>query len=180
MTWLYEEPLPIIVISAILCVALAVGFLKTGQKWLLVAVAAVVILAIAVLAIERAVVTDREQVEEVLFTIAAAVERNDIDEALSHALPDSPAVHRAQTDLLRRIDFKAVKIKPNLEIEVLPDTSPLTAETRFNVVVIADAGFGGTDHYPRYVEATFVKDGDRWLVHNYDHYEPTRGMRSER
>jgi hypothetical protein len=178
MTWLYEDPLPIIVMSAILCVALAVGFIKTGQRWLLAALAAVFVLAIALLAIERAVVTDREQVEEVLFTIAEAVERNDIDEALRHVSPNAPGIHHANVEL-RRINFREVDIKPNLEIEVFADQIPPTAETRFNVVVIADVGLGGADRYPRYVEATFVKDGDRWRVNDYQHFEPTRGMRSE-
>ena len=178
MTWIFEEPLPIVVISAVLGVALAIGFVKTGQKWLLVALAAVVVLAIALLALERSVVTDREQVEQVLFQIAKAVEQNDIDQALRHISPDAPGVDHANSEL-RKINFREVDIKPNLEIEVFADRTPPTAQTRFNVVVVADAGFGGTDRYPRFVEATFVKEGDRWLVSDYAHYEPTRGMRSE-
>jgi hypothetical protein len=178
MTWFFEDPLPIVVMCAILGVALAVGFIKTGQRWLLAAVVAIVVLAIALLAIERAVVTDREHVEKVLFTIADAVERNDIDEALRHISPDAPGVQHANIEL-RRINFREVDIKPNLEIEVFPDQAVPTAQTRFNVVVVADVGLGGADRYPRFVEATFVKDGDRWLVIDYQHYEPTRGMRSE-
>jgi hypothetical protein len=179
MTWLIEDPLPIMVMGVILGVIVAVGFIKTGQRWLIAALAGVVLLAIAVLAIEQMVVTDREEVELVLFEIAAAVERNDIDAALLHISPDAPGVHRANTEL-RRITFREVDIKPNLEIEVFPDRTPPEAQTRFNVVVIADVGIGGgADRYPRYVEATFVKEGERWVVRDYDHYEPTRGMRSE-
>jgi hypothetical protein len=181
MTWIYEEPLPILVMSAVLCVALSVGFIKTGQKWLLFALAAVVVLTVALLAIERAVVTDREQVEDVLRQIAAAVERNDIDEAMQHFLRDPPAKLQADSDYLKKITFREVSIKPNLEIIIFPGTAPLRAETRFNVTVVADAGWGdGPRHYPRYVEATFIKQGDRWIVHDYQHFEPTRGMRSDR
>jgi hypothetical protein len=106
------------------------------------------------------------------------VERNDIEAALNHVSPNAPGVHRAKTEL-RRINFREVDIKSNLEIDISPESSPPTAEVRFNVVVIADVGIGGVDRYPRYVEAKFIKDGDRWLVDDYEHYEPTRGMRSE-
>jgi hypothetical protein len=80
---------------------------------------------------------------------------------------------------LRRIRFEEVDIKRNLEIELFPDRGPPEAEARFNVVVVADAG-AGMRHYPRYVEATFRKEGDRWLVIDYFHDEPTRSMRIDR
>ncbi|MBW3597224.1 MAG: hypothetical protein KY475_08110 [Planctomycetes bacterium] len=179
MTWLVEQSLPILVMGGIVVIALAVGYVKTGQRGLLAAVLAAVVILIALIAVERWVVTDREQVEEVLFEIAAAVERNDIDGALSHISPRAAGVHHASTEL-RRVEFQDVDIKPNLEIEVFPERSPPTAEARFNVMVILTVPELQlhNERYPRYVEVTFVKDGDRWLVQDYQHYNPTRGMQA--
>ncbi len=176
MTWLLEQPLPTLVMGVVLAAALIMGFLKTGQKSLLFATLAVVALAVGLLIAERMVVTDREQVEQVLFEIAQAVERNDMDGALRHVSPDAPGVEHARSEL-GRIQFQEVDIKPNLEIQVAPDRIPATAEARFNVVVTANVGLG-VSRYPRYVEVTFEKQGDRWVVRDYSHYEPTRGMKT--
>lgn len=176
MTWLLEDPLPILVMGAALAIALVTGFIKTGHKGLLYALAATVVLVIALLALENYVVTDREEVEDVLFEIAEAVERNDIDAAIEHVSPEAPGLERANQEL-RRIQFQEVKIKPNLEIDVFPERAPPEAVAKFNVVVVANVGLGGMEHYPRYVEATFVKERDDWVVHDYSHHEPTRGMK---
>jgi hypothetical protein len=180
MNWLYEQPMPILLMGGVLVAALFVGYVKTGHRALIAAVVLAIALVIGLLMLERMVVTDREQVEDVLRTIAADVERNDIDGALRYVLPTAPGVEHARSEL-KRIRFEEVNIKPNLEIELFPDRAPPTAEARFNVVVVASSpqmGFGA-DRYPRYVEVTFVKEGDRWMVRDYAHYEPTRGMRVE-
>jgi hypothetical protein len=178
MTWLYEQPLPILVMGVILVVALTAGFIKTGQRWLIGATAVVILLLIVLIALSRNVVTDREQVEQTIRQIAEAVEQNNIDEALRHVSPAAPGVQHANAEL-RRIRFEEVDVKRNLEVEVFPDRNPPEAEARFNVVVVADVGLG-MRHYPRYVEATFVKEGGRWLVIDYHHDEPTRSMRIDR
>jgi hypothetical protein len=175
MTWLLEDSLPVIVMGVILIAALAVGFIKTGSRAPLYGLAFVILLLIGLVLLERMVVTDREQVEDVLFTIAKAVERNDIDEAIRHISPEAPGVQHADREL-RRVNFREVDIKPNLEIEVFADRSPPTAEARFNVVVVGDIG-GGPQRYPRYVEVTFEKQGERWVARDYQHYEPTHSMR---
>ncbi len=176
MTWLFEQSLPILVMGGIVAAALVTGFLKTGRRLLLAGALGVVVLVAALLIVEQMTVTDRELVEQTLFEIASAVERNDIEGALRHVSPDAPGVAHARSEF-PRIQFKEVDIKPNLEIDVFPETTPPTAEARFNVVVTANVGLGD-NRYPRYVEVTFIKEGDRWVVHDYSHYEPTRGMRA--
>lgn len=179
MTSFLEQPLPILMMGAVVVIALAVGFIKTGQRSLLLALAAAALILIGLLALERFVVTDREQVEAVLFQIADAVERNEIDEALQHVSPDAPGVSHVRGEL-GRIHFHEVDIKPNLKIDVYPDRTPPTAEARFNVVVeISSPQLQiGAERYPRYVEVSFLKQGDAWVVRDYSHYEPTRGMKT--
>lgn len=179
MTWLFEDPLPIVVMGAVLVIGLGVGFVKTGRRTLAIAAAATVLLVAALIALERMVVTDREQVESTLFEIASSIERNEIDAALEHIAPDAPGVHHASSEL-RRVEFREVDIKPNLEIEVFPERTPPTAEARFNVMVILSvpALRLTNERYPRYVEVTFRKEGDRWLVEDYQHFNPTRGMQT--
>jgi Tfp pilus assembly protein PilE len=183
MNWLLENPVPAIIVGGLTAAMLGGGWLQTGAKWLLYLAITAVILTILAVIMERVVVTDREQVTETLFEIAALVERNQVDEALKYASPKSPRVRAQAASELPLYEFSDVDIKRNLEIELLPDANPPTAIAEFNVSVtlsIRNSAFTNR-RIPRFVEVTFYKEEDgQWRVGAYQHFEPTRGFRTEK
>ena len=178
MTWLTENPFPILLIGSLATAILAGGWLRTGSKWLLGGVIAAIALTVGLVIAERWIVTDREQVTRTLYEIAAAVERNDVEAALRHAYSGSPEVYARANAELRLYHFSEVNIKRNLQVEVFPHLDPPMATAEFNVVVVLTTrnGLLTNRRIPRYVEVTFYREDDgRWGVGGYDHFDPRRG-----
>ena len=90
MTWLFENPVPAVLIGGFSLAILIGGWLKTGWRSLIVAMVAVIALTVGLVVLERYVVTDREQVDLTLRDIAALVERNDIDKATALEFAPNP------------------------------------------------------------------------------------------
>jgi hypothetical protein len=181
--WLFENPVPAVIIGSLSICILAGGWLQTGQRWLLYLVVVVLASTVGAVLIERAVVTDRESVKATLYQIADLVEKNDIDGALQYAYSGSAPVHTHAKSELPGYRFSEVKIKRNLEIDVFPDHIPPKAVAEFNVVVRGTAKemLDHTFHVPRFVEVVFYQEDDgRWRVGDYRHYEPQRGFSADR
>ena len=88
ITWFTENPAPILIAGIVVLLALGGIFLKSGRGFLLVAMAGVAsFMAVAVL-IDHLVVTDREQVANTIYMMAAAAERNDLNAVIDHVDPD--------------------------------------------------------------------------------------------
>jgi hypothetical protein len=179
MTWLTENPFPILLIGSLTTAILVGGWLRTGSKWVLGGAIVAIAITVGLVLAERWIVTDREQVSRTLHEIAAAVERNDVEAALTYAYSGAPDV-RAHADAeLRQYRFSEVNIKRNLQIEVFPNRDPPLATAEFNVIVVLTTrdGLVGTRRIPRYVEMTFYKEDDgRWGVGGYEHFDPRRGF----
>lgn len=182
MIWLTENPFPILLIGALTTAILASGWLRTGSKWLLAGVLAALAVTVGLVLAERWIVTDREQVAQTLYEIAAAVERNDVEGALQYAYSGTPEVRDHANTELRLYQFSEVNIKRNLEIEVFPNSDPPLATAEFNVVVVLGTrnGLLADRRIPRYVEVTFYREADgRWAVGGYDHFAPQRGFMAD-
>jgi len=179
MTWLTENPFPILLIGSLTTAILVGGWLRTGSKWVLGGAIVAIAITVGLVLAERWIVTDREQVSRTLHEIATAVERNDVEAALTYAYSGAPDV-RAHADAeLRQYRFSEVNIKRNLQIEVFPNRDPPLATAEFNVIVVLTTrdGLVGTRRIPRYVEMTFYKEDDgRWGVGGYEHFDPRRGF----
>ncbi len=180
MTWLFENPVPAIIIGGLTAAILGGGWLQTGRKWLLYAMIMMIVLTFAAVILERVVITDREQITATLHEIAAAVERNDVDTALGYVYSGSPEVRSYAAAELARYEFTEVDIKRNLEIEVFPKANPPRAVAEFNVTVrlsVRDTLYTN-NRIPRWVQVTFYQEADgTWRVGGYQHDEPTRGYR---
>jgi len=174
-----ESPLPAVVIGGLTTAILGSGWLRTGKQWLLYLMIAAILLTVGVVFLERAVITDREQVKATLYRIAELVERNEIDAAFEYG---SPEVRSEAAGELPMYEFKEVSIRRNLEIEVFPDHIPPKATAEFNVLVV----FGTRDHFIaesrvlRFVEVEFLKEETgEWRVSDYEHSPPTDAFRTE-
>ena len=179
MTWLFENPVPTVLMGAFSLAILIGGWLKTGWRSLIVAMVGVVALTVGLVVLEHFVVTDREQVDLTLREIAALVERNDIDGALKHVHSSGQRIRDAASGELRGYKFAKVSITSTPEIKLRPARNPTEAVAEFNVVVVVSESTGTfTDiRAPRFVSVTFLKEDGQWRVSDYKHDEPMTGMR---
>jgi hypothetical protein len=178
MNWLLEKPLVIVVIGLVTTTVLGAIWIQTGRRAALNGLLAALVATGALLALERFVETDREQIEATLHYIAQHVERNDIEAALRYAHSEAPWMRREAETELPRYDFQQVTIKPNLEVRVLSGETPEKAVAEFNVVVVISerSGILKNSRIPRFVRVTFQKEGDEWRATDYEHFDPREGF----
>jgi hypothetical protein len=177
-----ETPLLAILIGGLTTAILASGWLRTGKQWLLYLMVAAILLTVGAVILERAVMTDREQITATLHEIADLVERNEIDAAFEYAHSSSPEVRSEAAGELTQYEFHEVSIRRNLEIQVFPERIPPTAIAEFNVLVVFSTKdrFVTDSRVLRFVEVTFLKEETgEWRVSDYAHYPPTDAFRVE-
>jgi hypothetical protein len=128
MELLSEDPTYLAGGLTLLAVALLVALRITQKGTFLVGAGIALLLALAVLAIERLWVTDTERIERVVSDLRRAVERSDAEGVLAHLTPDvqyatqghsiqGPAVRSFIQATLERAKFDFVRIS-NLKASV--------------------------------------------------------------
>ena len=170
MNYLAENSLPIWMAGAIALTMALVVYLQTRSNSALGAMAAIVVIAAVLLAVESWIETPREAVERTLYELAAAVESNDVSAAMGYVAPMSDAQIRQDVEtLMPLVKFERVRIIGTPEISVGDGKPPRTATTRFRGLIIAtnlQRGMKGAadDNVTLY----WIRPGDRWLVRSYD------------
>jgi hypothetical protein len=169
ITWFTEDPTPIFILGGIALAVLFVFLMKTGRGLVLVAMAGVAaIMGLAVL-IDALVVTDRERVEEVIYHAAAAAERNDLDGVAAFVSPSAPQIKTEIRRWIGQLAIESVSIG-GLDVTIDRTTSPQTATAKFWYVGQGKWRRGDTvhDRIPGKLKVNFRKEGDRWLVTDYE------------
>ncbi len=175
-----ESPWPAIVCGIFVEAILAVVFVNTRRKSVLVAMAVVLLLAAGGVALEKWWVTDREEIESTLNEIADALEANDLERVLSFIAPDAEETPGLARIYMALVTVKSAKVR-NLEVEINRLTSPPVAKTRFmgNVDCEGNAVMGNMMQVPdrKYLldfEAEFLLIEGRWMVGDEVKFEPHR------
>jgi len=171
VSWLLENPFPLLVIGGLASLILGFMWTKTGGKAVGIALLAVVGATLGVMALQHFVVTEREVLERELDELAVAVESGDVEEIVEflHASKDETiAKVRAE---FPHYDLKSVRITKFDKVEIEEGT-PLKAKAELRVVVEGRyAGQPGPDHRaPFFVELWLEKANDRWQVLDYKHH----------
>ncbi|MEM8681447.1 MAG: hypothetical protein AAGF97_19040 [Planctomycetota bacterium] len=166
----------ILAISAVLCVA---GALKTGRAGLLYISAALLLLAGGTWALERAVVTPREEVALTLQQIAQDLESNDPDRVARHLSSSANDLRNELRVLLPRITIHRASVKPNLEVQLLGGDQPTGARASFNAVIVASENRGHlqNQHGAFFFEVDFRREDDHWRIVSYSKHDPRTGIR---
>jgi hypothetical protein len=166
MSWLLEDPTWVWTIGGFAAAALLLAFFSSGRGLFLVWLGAVLLIVLALLLVERSVITDRELIEETIYGATAAVEANDIEGTLSYV---SPTAESLRAEVRRRMG----------SLEVL-DAAVAGLKIEFNAVDAerATAKFLGRlevrssavprNQIPIRMTVALVKEGDRWLVGSYE------------
>lgn len=181
----YESPIPVLLAGLIVGSGLAVAYLNTRQRGLLVAIGLVVAAVIGGVVLERSVKTDREKIAGTLDELASALEAEGLPEnAPEHVIP---AVNRVISESAKRTqglaatNLSLAKITrasySNLRVEVDEFSIPPSAEVRFDAKISGEGRPPLNDvvahrTYPLEFEITMVYETDsrfdepRWLIGN--------------
>jgi hypothetical protein len=165
-----EEPLIVSLMLGAMGFGLLYGWIRSGNKP--IAVAGLVFVALIPLAwfIANQVETDREQIQRLLYTLADAVERNDHDSAVT-VIADAELESRARLEL-QNWNFELAKVTQINKIRVIGDTYPPQADIEMMVKVkVSGRGSNAVQNaqIPRKLLLTMEKEGDEWLITEYQH-----------
>ena len=178
MNWLFEQPLIIVVLGVALIFALGAVWSATGRKELLYGIAAVGLLLIVGLVVERQTITDREAIRLVLQRIAKDVQSNNRRAVASHIHASAKELRQKAEAELPNYDFTECRVTRIHSIDIDDLAEPKSAIVEFNVMATGTfrgPGFEVTDTVPRWVQLQFVKEQDgSWKVVGYDHDSPER------
>jgi hypothetical protein len=177
MTMFVESPWPTVMLVVVAQVILSLVFLRTGRWWAIVAMAVVLVLAAGMLYLERAIVTDTEQVEDTLHEIAESLEANDAPSVLAQIAPECP--RRAEVEqALDRVTIRSASVGPDLQVRLSPLTTPPSATAYFTGRIEGKDNRGTIpyDHFARKFKVRLERRGDRWLVTGYEDAEPGKRL----
>ena len=104
MNTLLENPLPILAVGAVLATLCGLVFLSRRTVPALLALAVVVLLTLLLVITERLIVTPREEIEQALSALLAAVESNELPAVLAMIEPGAANVRRDAEKLMPRVD----------------------------------------------------------------------------
>ena len=167
MSWLTEDPTMVLITAAVFAVGFLIAFLKTGRGLYLLWLGGVALLAMALVLVERYVVTDREQIEDTLFGAAAAIEANDFDAAFAYLAPEVELLHGDIRRRLQTVNVEEATIA-DLTIDFSPLELPPKAMARFLGILKFEASGIPYDRVLRRLTVKLVKQGDRWLIESYE------------
>ena len=170
MVLLAEQPLIVSLMLGAMGIGLLIAWLRSGAKP--AAIAGLIFLALIPVAwfIAGRWITDREQIESLIYELADAVERNDHDAAVQ-ALA-SPAMESQARLELQNWTFSLAKVTQIQRIRVIQNTYPPEADIEMMVKVRVS---GQKERViqnvqvPRKLELRMEKNGDDWLITDYQH-----------
>ncbi|MEZ6073831.1 MAG: hypothetical protein R3C10_27015 [Pirellulales bacterium] len=168
MAWLFEDPSTVLLAGALVLFLLGVVLYQTGQARVLLAMAGVALLVFVCVVVERVVVTDREEVENALYSTAQMIEANDVAGVLAQIAPEASSMRSAVESHLTRWDVTEARIT-NLKINVHADREPATADVELIGRVSVD---DPQDQAPyrnavRRFTVHLRRDGDVWRMVSY-------------
>ncbi len=169
MTWLLEQPWPILLVGVALEAILFVMFVQNRRLAVLVGMAGVLLLTVVLLAVEHFVVTPVEEVQNVIYATTAALEANDTQAVLARISPRATRVRAVVERRMPLIEITKARILGSLKITFNELTIPPSATASFQGLV---NGRGGADrhnvtHLGRFT-ITLRREGDRWLISDYE------------
>jgi hypothetical protein len=167
MTWLVEDPWPVIWGAAAIVGLLAVALYNTGRMALMGAMAGVLAVALALVGLEWLVVTEREEVAQTLYNAAEALEANDLDALVALVAPEAAEMRAGVAAVVPRYDVLEARVNRDLKVTFTGGTAQAVFTGRIRV----NRAGGEQMVYDQYLGKVTVKlrrEGDRWLMTGYE------------
>lgn len=174
-TILAESPLMLSIMIGVVTLALAYGWMQTGNRLVGLAAFGTLLLIPAAIYLTHILVTDRERILEAIETTVAAVEANDHESAVQVIV--DPATRARALAELPRFEFERVRAR-NIQVKLVQGSDPPEATVDLDASVTVSLARSGIkqQRVPRRVFLTFQKQGDdQWRVIDYSHQPPIGG-----
>ncbi|HEX5106668.1 MAG TPA: hypothetical protein VFV87_22765 [Pirellulaceae bacterium] len=183
MNLLFEQPLVVVVLGIVLGLAAGTAWTSTGRKEWLIALAAIVVLTIAGLVIERGIVTDREAIEATLAQIARELQRNDQQAVLKHIATGATRIRQEAEAELPNYRFDECRVTKVHNVDIDDSAEPRSAIVEFNVMATGSFSHGGFEvseqNVYRWIQLQMVREKDgQWRVQRYEHDDALRAFQS--
>jgi hypothetical protein len=175
---LAERPLVVAIILGVLAAGLLYGWLQTGRKPLAISGLLIACLIPISWIVAENWVTDREQIEQLIFQTADAVEANDHDRAVA-VIGDDATRRQALAELPNWV-FSQADVGSIRSIRIIENTLPLQADVDMIVKVELSSKRGAMQNmrFPRRLMMTLEKRGTSsdavnggWVVTKYQHLD---------
>lgn len=172
---LLESPITVGISGLALAIIAGLVWTQTSRKAALITALGIALTTVVLVTISLQIQTDRELIEETLHDVASALQRNEHEAVFKVMHPSAAAtVARARAELPNYV-FSVARVTRIKSIIVDSTRTPETAVAEFNVrVELTTQGQKFT--VPRFVKIYFSKHEGRWLVRDYEHFEPTAGF----
>ncbi len=169
MTTFVESPWPAVALCAVLLFVFGTLFVRTGRVWALAVMAAAVAGLVGLVVLERAIVTETEEVEDTLYGIAEDLEANDTTRVLDSFAPNCPRIGQTRS-ALSRVTVQSATVGRDLEVRINKLTSPPTATAYFTgrLQVRDNSGTIPYENYIRKFKIKLERHADRWLIADFD------------
>lgn len=178
MTWLVEQPLPILFCGIVAAATCAAALVHSGRRGYLYGLITTLVLTGTLLLVEQLVVTQAEEVAATLDRLAADLERNDPDAVVRHISEAAPGLRQEARSRLAQVRIDEAKIKHNLAVEVYARREPPRATASFNGVIVGGDHQGAVKHqrYARFFVLRFRRENGQWRVVDYEDHDPREGL----
>ncbi|HEY5312906.1 MAG TPA: hypothetical protein VIK18_10325 [Pirellulales bacterium] len=164
MTWLTEDPFWALALAACALLIIVLLMFATGRWALWKPAAAVVLLAIALIVIEKLVVTDRERIELVIDRAVQAAKRNDVPAIEALIEPQANQLRRQVRSELAHARIEQLRVTHEV-VCVQSDAVPPAAEADLIVRLSVQQGHGPIEDAPPVaLKVQFSKASGGWLV----------------
>jgi hypothetical protein len=170
--FLFENPLILGFVGAIVTVLTLFGWVQTGNKYALYGGGICLLATILLVWLNIAIVTDKEQIRKMLGDTALELERNNVVALKSRLHPDHSQSVVSAMAMLPRVKFEVAQVTRIHSIEFHKVGSQQAARVRMNVYVEVQSDIM-PGKIPRWVQLDLEKSQDKWLVVDFDHKDPT-------
>lgn len=178
--WILDNefnPFLLAFLGCVACLGAFVGWIMSGRKEALYTAAGLFIFFVALIIVERLMISDREAIRETVVRIARDVEKNNREAVFA-------AIHPKATDILAQAQsempqytFQECRVTRIEETVINATAKPKTAEVEFYVAAKGSFKEGGgiaiEGSVPRIVRLFLEQDAEgKWKVVNYSHRAP--------
>ncbi len=176
---LFEDPWIVGCIGALASGLAILVWTQIGARPALYTGLAAALVTVVAIVVNIQVETDSERIRHLLHEVARQLENNRREALLQSIHPNAVEVRRRAEAELPKYEFTLAKVTGIRAIEVNESSIPPTATAEFFVRV--HLRYQGQEYRVlRFVRVYFMLRDGRWYVRDYEHFDPSVGMRRSR
>jgi hypothetical protein len=178
--FLFENEIAIGVVGLALSVLVGFVGLRVGQLKAVYAAVGLGLLTAILCGLSVWIETDREQIRRTMNEIANALRENDHPKVISFFHPNATMGLQQVQGELPQYEFLDARVTRVRQIAINNTTQPPTAVSEFlaaiEVKLKNPSLYNGPRDARRFLKVYWMKKDDRWLVRDYEHFEPMRAF----